>query len=133
MTLIYPEFGQTEYIEAFDEYSVIDDHLKIMLGEYPPWDTSRKYKFDSVEVLYEDQRRHRLLPVDKSLTLLEVLQKDGSVNEFYWLVSECMFLIIFVFVYFSNFVQMATPKFFVMLKNSEFYKIFMKRYSEITV
>jgi len=51
-----------------------------MLGECPPWDTSRKYTAESVEVLYEDQRRHRLLPVDKNLTLLEVLQKDGSVN-----------------------------------------------------
>ncbi len=80
VTLIYPEFGQTEFIEAFDEHSVFADHLGLMLGECPPWDTSRKYTAESVEVLYEDQRRHRLLPVDKNLTLLEVLQKDGSVN-----------------------------------------------------
>ncbi len=79
VTLIYPEFGQTEFIEAFDEHSVFADHLGLMLGECPPWDTSRKYTAESVEVLYEDQRRHRLLPVDKNLTLLEVLQKDGSV------------------------------------------------------
>lgn len=109
VALIYPEFGQTEYIEAFDEYNCFEDHLKIMLGECPPWDTSRKYDWQSVQVFYEDQAKHRLLPFDKTLTLLEVLQKEG------------------------NWVQLGTPKFFVMVKNSNFCKTFIGKYNEITV
>ena len=76
---LYPEYGQTEYIESFDEYAIFEDHLRVMFsGDSPaPWDLSRTYNFESIEVLYEDQRRHRLVPVPKSTSLLEILQKEG--------------------------------------------------------
>ena len=59
------------------------------------------------KVYYEDQKRHKLVKVKNSSTLLEVLQKEG------------------------NFIQLGTPKFFVMVKDSEFKKIYIDKYNEI--
>merc|ERR1719468_42525 len=107
VVLLYPEFGQTEFIEAFDEYSIFDDHLQMMFGEVPEWDQSGTYKYQNLEVYYEDQKRHKLVKVKNSSTLLEVLQKEG------------------------NYIQLGTPKFFVMVKDSEFKKIYIDKYNEI--
>lgn len=50
VVLLYPEYGQTEYIEAFDEYHRLEDHLRVMFAEMAPWDSSRTYTYDLIEV-----------------------------------------------------------------------------------
>lgn len=105
--LLYPEFGQTEFIEAFDEYSIFEDHLKVMFSEAPDWDTSKTYTHDNLEVFYENQKNHKLMKVPNSATLLEILKKEGHI------------------------IQLGTPKFLLMVKDSKFKKMYIEKYNEM--
>ena len=70
---LYPEFGQTDFIEAFHEDSTFvffvdkgsffyfinfvnflsfDDHLDLMFSESPTWDTEKKYTKKSLTVTF---------------------------------------------------------------------------------
>jgi hypothetical protein len=47
---LYPEYGQTDFIEAFHENSAFDDHLDLMFSESPSWDSHKKYTKKSLRV-----------------------------------------------------------------------------------
>ena len=48
---LYPEFGQTDLVEAFGEDQTFEVHIEAMLGdERPPWDTRGQYTPPNVEV-----------------------------------------------------------------------------------
>ena len=81
--------------------------MRVIFAESPAWDTNKKYTYDSVDLYYEDQRSHRLVKLKKSCTLLEALRKDGYI------------------------IQMGTPKFILMVKNSDFAKIYQEKYAEL--
>ncbi|XP_020832561.1 tetratricopeptide repeat protein 4 isoform X2 [Phascolarctos cinereus] len=49
--LLYPEYGQMDFISAFQEDSRFIDHLMVMFEELPPWDLERKYRPHRLEVL----------------------------------------------------------------------------------
>ena len=45
--------GQTDFIEAFDENSTLEDHLKVVLSEQPAWDKNKSYNIDSIQVIIQ--------------------------------------------------------------------------------
>lgn len=48
---LYPEFGQTDLVEAFAENHLFEEHIEAMLGkECPPWDVKGQYIPSNVEV-----------------------------------------------------------------------------------
>lgn len=48
-----------------------------MFGEAPDWDASKTYTHDNLEVFYENQKKHKLMKIPNSATLLEILKKEG--------------------------------------------------------
>ena len=47
---LYPEFGQTDLVEAFGEDQTFKEHLDVILGdECPPWDEKGLYISTNVE------------------------------------------------------------------------------------
>ncbi|XP_069848847.1 tetratricopeptide repeat protein 4 [Dipodomys merriami] len=71
---LYPEYAQSDFISAFHEDSRFIDHLMVMFGEMPSWDSERKYCPDHLEVYFEDEDRAELYQVPPTSTLLQVLQ-----------------------------------------------------------
>ncbi|XP_046551582.1 tetratricopeptide repeat protein 4-like [Haliotis rubra] len=75
----YPEHGQTDFIEAFNENDVFHDHLCHMFGpgvEPPPWDEDRKYTPDAMEIFFEDRVKEELHKVDASSSLLQTMRHE---------------------------------------------------------
>ncbi|KAM4872080.1 tetratricopeptide repeat protein 4 [Thomomys bottae] len=71
---LYPEYAQSDFISGFHEDSRFIDHLLVMFGETPSWDSERKYCPDNLEVYFEDEEREELYQVPPTKTLLQVLQ-----------------------------------------------------------
>ncbi|CAG2105818.1 unnamed protein product [Medioppia subpectinata] len=42
--LLYPEYGESDFIEMFAENHTFIQHLNVMFAEFADWDTKRKYK-----------------------------------------------------------------------------------------
>jgi len=73
--LLYPEYGETDFVEAFSELSLFAEHLEVMFGaEKPAWDVEDKYRPDHLQVFFESKENQRLCEVDISSTLLSALQ-----------------------------------------------------------
>lgn len=72
--LLYPEYAQSDFISAFHEDSRFIDHLMVMFGETPSWDSEQKYRPDNLEIYFEDEDRAELYRVPPTSTLLQVLQ-----------------------------------------------------------
>lgn len=104
---LYPEFGDTDFIEAFHEDEVFGDHLEAMFGagvERPPWDQEGRYRPDTVGLYYEDEKRSKLVRFDARRSLREVVGDERYL------------------------VKGGTPGFIVMVEGSEFHKDFLKKY-----
>nr|KAG5695983.1 hypothetical protein BaRGS_023362 [Batillaria attramentaria] len=74
---LYPEYGQTDFIQDFHENSTFLDHIQHMFGpgaEPAAWDEAHKYTPDSIQIYFEDQDTETLHAVSKYNTLLEALR-----------------------------------------------------------
>ncbi|XP_068949035.1 tetratricopeptide repeat protein 4-like isoform X1 [Petaurus breviceps papuanus] len=100
--LLYPEYGQTDFISAFHEDSRFIDHLMVMFEEPPPWDLERKYQPHLLELYFEDEDRGEVCQVSPESTLLEALQHPRYL------------------------VRAWTPAFLVLVKQSPFCKNFLR-------
>lgn len=100
---MYPEHGETDFIEEFREDQTLRDHLEVMFQDQAPWDQEHKYRVDSLTVCFEDQDS-KLRQVDVGLTLLEAMKLDG-------------FRVIG-----------GTPGFIITVRGSQFHKDFVKKY-----
>jgi len=80
---LYPEYGETDFVEAFSEVSSFADHLDVMFGtESPAWDADKKYQPGHLQVLFEDKNSRRLYGVDVGTSLLAALQhKQYTVHD----------------------------------------------------
>jgi hypothetical protein len=101
---LYPEYGQTDFIEKFHENSTFEDHFNVMFAEAPTWDSDKKYKVNSLRIYFENRRTGRLVSVSRKSTLLKVLQTEGYI------------------------IQLGTPSFTIMVKDSNFEKMYLKQY-----
>ncbi|KAK3592062.1 hypothetical protein CHS0354_019318 [Potamilus streckersoni] len=75
---LYPQYTETDYIEAFCEKQRFIDHLQDMFGPDvppPPWDKEGTYTPDRLQVFYEDKEKVKLYKVKKEWTLLQCLQQ----------------------------------------------------------
>ncbi|XP_042190915.1 tetratricopeptide repeat protein 4 isoform X1 [Callorhinchus milii] len=71
---LYPEYGQTDFISAFNEDTRFIDHLSVMFDkDLPPWDVEKKYQADRLELYFEDEEREDLFRVNPDCTLRQVL------------------------------------------------------------
>ncbi len=77
---LYPEHGETDFVEEFGEDDVFDDHLEAMFGseiEPAPWDEEKKYLPDKIKLYFEDCNTSKLIEVEKSQSLQSVLSQGG--------------------------------------------------------
>ncbi|WVF67084.1 hypothetical protein IAT40_001829 [Kwoniella sp. CBS 6097] len=79
--LLYPTYGQSDFITHFHEDTSFEDHLNVMFPSssnpqvpYADWDSKREYSVSNL-VVYVETAEKRLLKVGKELTLREVLRK----------------------------------------------------------
>lgn len=103
---LYPEHGETDFIEEFLEEDVFADHLNAMFGpESPPapWDLDCKYRPGVLRLYFED-RDQNLVQVDSGKSLLSVLSDSKYI------------------------VTGGTPGFIVVVDNSDFHREFVKKY-----
>ncbi len=76
---LYPEHGETDFIEEFVEDQTFADHLEAMFGagaEPAPWDAERKYQSGRIKLYFEDNTSAsmpRLVQVDTGKTLGDLL------------------------------------------------------------
>ncbi|XP_043941433.1 tetratricopeptide repeat protein 4 [Protopterus annectens] len=100
--ILYPEYGQTDFISAFNEESRFIDHLHVMFGqELPPWDIDHKYLPTELELYFEDVEREEMYQINAGHTLLQVLQHK------------------------RYFVRNGTPSFIVLVRSSPFLKQYL--------
>lgn len=107
---IYPEFGETDFIEQFQEDQVFSDHVLAMFGPdvgAAPWDTEAKYVHDRIKIYFEDTERDVLVQVDTGKSLRS-------------LVGDARYSVIG-----------GTPSFIVLSDGSKFQKEFLGRYKKM--
>ncbi|EPZ36182.1 Tetratricopeptide-like helical domain-containing protein [Rozella allomycis CSF55] len=76
--LLYPAFGQADFIEGFHELDCFQDHLNLILAEPAPWDPNFENRVDNVNIYFEawsdsKMTKKKLFKVAPNTTLLEVL------------------------------------------------------------
>jgi len=102
---LYPEYAESDFINAFNENSTFADHLSLMFGaELPPWDVEHKYLPDRLKLYYENKDAEHLYEVKQTSTLLSTLKKKRYV------------------------VYGGTPCFILLVTDSPFAKHFLARY-----
>ena len=72
---LYPEFGETDFIEEFRETDRFFDHLEVMFGvgvERPHWDTEARYTPASIVIYFEDCDAN-IVEVSPDFTLCQAL------------------------------------------------------------
>ncbi|XP_064214481.1 DNA polymerase interacting tetratricopeptide repeat-containing, protein of 47 kDa isoform X2 [Tribolium castaneum] len=102
VVLFYPEYKIMDYIQEFDECDCFSEQLSQVFETRPEWDCEGKYRVGNLNVYFED-KKNRIVPVDVSRTLLEVLKLEGHV------------------------IREGTPKFIILPANSRVEKLFLAR------
>lgn len=105
---IYPEYNQSDLIDAFEENARFSNHFDVIFSEKAPWDVNNKYKADNLEIFTqvysEDKKSLKLIRIGKQLTLNDVLK----LNNYYITNGLCYF--------------------YIMPENDAFTKMFKKRF-----
>ncbi|RNA17831.1 tetratricopeptide repeat 4 [Brachionus plicatilis] len=101
---LYPEMGQTDFIEEFSENSIFSDHLNVMFSQSPDWDSQKMYNPSSIQIYYDNRKKGKLMKIDHQMTLMDALRKEGMI------------------------IQMGTPS-FVLLKKITFIKLVSIRFN----
>ena len=79
---LYPEYGQTDFIESFNENDTFKQHLIAMFGNEPPgWDVNHKYKVGNISVGYQSQFTGEMVKIDSNRTLKEILTLQQLIVE----------------------------------------------------
>ena len=108
---LYPEHGESDFIEEFTENDILYDHLCLMFdqSEPPPWDREGKYRScKDINVYFEDARCEaspKLIMADTKKSLLELISCNAHPG-----------------------VIAGTPTFIVLAKNSKFENDFLRKY-----
>jgi len=103
---LYPEFGETDFIEEFRETETLQQHLEVMFGEgveRPPWDTNNRYKPSNM-IVYLESEDCKLLEVPLDYTLMQAITMHRFI------------------------LKAGTPNFIVFVKNSKSHLNFLERH-----
>jgi hypothetical protein len=88
-TLLYPLYGQSDFIPDFHEASTLSDLLDMVFAERAPWDIRNVYQRDNLEVLYEDASG-KVTVADLYSPLLDILtQKSYLLRK-----GQCAFVVL---------------------------------------
>lgn len=95
---LYPEFGETDFVEEFKETELFSQHLEAMFDpdtERPGWDQGGRYSPASVDVFFED-REQQLVRLSQDCSLATAVTRKGFVLKggtpaFIVLVRDCKF------------------------------------------
>ncbi|OTF76269.1 tetratricopeptide repeat containing cytosolic Fe-S cluster assembly factor-like protein [Euroglyphus maynei] len=91
VVFIYPDVGQTDFIEKFSETSTFAEYINLMFETKPEWDEKGEYRPESIRCYYQscqtytvDGEKHiaqemELIEFDKNLSLLQVFQFDDYI------------------------------------------------------
>jgi len=97
---MYPEYGETDFIQAFNEKVTFQSQIDVMFGaeNRPPWDADGKYTAHNLLLFYEDKKATKLMPVSRERTLLEALSEPtyqiyGGTPTFVVLPNNCNFFV----------------------------------------
>jgi len=108
---LYPEFGETDFIQEFVENQTFADHLEVMFGDpqnRPGWDADAKYTPSRINLYFEDKftrpGQPKMIPVDRNSTLTQAL-------------CDSRFRVVG-----------GTPCFVLMIKGSKFETDYLKKY-----
>ncbi|KAJ1910814.1 HSP70/90 co-chaperone [Tieghemiomyces parasiticus] len=105
---MYPEFKETDFIQAFNEADTFRDHVHTMFATPAPWDPEHRYNPENVELFFEyfatPNASPKLLKVGQNLSLGKVLS-----NPRYTVVN-------------------GIPAFIVLAKTGEFREKFLAQY-----
>jgi len=104
---LYPEVGETDFIEEFRETDHFTDHLELMFGaevDRPPWDLQGRYSPQSIVIYYEDPDAN-LVCVPSCWTLTQAMTSKRFT------------------------LKAGTPGFIVLVKDSKAHKDFLTKYS----
>lgn len=78
---LYPEYGQSDFIESFEENQTFSDHLNVMFEEFPEWDIKRKYKPKDIIIGFNSFKTNEIKTFDSSLSLKDILTDVDFVLE----------------------------------------------------
>ena len=78
---LYPEYGQSDFIEQFEENQPFLDHLNVMFEETPVWDTKHKYKPKDIIIGFNKCETNELKTFSSKLKLKNVLIDNDFVLE----------------------------------------------------
>ena len=97
---LYPEHGETDFIQSFHETATFKSHVDNMFNaaNRPPWDADGKYRPDNLLIFFEDKKNTKLVPVPQERTLLEALREPnhriyGGTPSFIVLPNNCKFFV----------------------------------------
>jgi len=75
--LVYPEHGQTDFIQEFAEDVTLGAMLTHAFEERPPWDDQGKYKVEDMNVWVENRKIPAIFPLDINAPLNNVLRNKN--------------------------------------------------------
>ncbi|KAH8556912.1 hypothetical protein BGW37DRAFT_29977 [Umbelopsis sp. PMI_123] len=75
---LYPEYKESDYIQAFNETNTFQDHLEVMFEQPAPWDARKDYTVNNIEVYFENTSglHPTLVKIGKKLQLGKILSLD---------------------------------------------------------
>ncbi|KAJ2959127.1 hypothetical protein NQZ79_g5391 [Umbelopsis isabellina] len=95
---LYPEYKESDYIQAFNETNTFQDHLEVMFEQPAPWDVRKDYTLDNIEIYFENTSglKPSLMKIGKKLPLGKILSLDkytikNGVASFIILSKSCAF------------------------------------------
>jgi len=106
---LYPEHGETDFIEQFGENDQFGSHLEIMFGaeaERPPWDAQNRYTPSSVVMYFEDCDED-LVQVTPDMTLCQALTHHKYL------------------------LKAGTPGFIILVRGSKVHEDFLQKYTVV--
>ena len=71
---VYPEYGQTDFIQEFAEDVTLGTMLTEMFQERPPWDEENKYKPERMTLWIEHRKIQSIFEVDINAPLHAALR-----------------------------------------------------------
>jgi tetratricopeptide (TPR) repeat protein len=102
---LYPEFGQSDYVQSFNENDIFIDQISTILSTPPPWDLKCQYRIDSVAIYFQDKQTDSLVKVSPEQNLRSVLSSERYT------------------------VTQGTPAFMLLNTNSNFFQTFLSKHS----
>lgn len=104
---MYPQYKTSDFIEAFEETTALEDHLNCMFADKAVWDEDFDYRPGNFAAFVENYQEERLYEVPMDVPLKKLLSSSKVV------------------------VRTGTPGFVILSKSSSFYSEFVGKYSKV--